>query len=176
MAWTNPRTWSDGELVTASIMNTHVRDNLRTTPHLIVRKTADESVVSSTALQDDDHLFFAIGASEVWSVDVNLMALDASVGVADLKIAFTIPAGCTMFLATCVPDNANVVTYITWDTSGTGQGIGVGTSTPKFFRISGIVVNGGTAGNFRMQFAQNTSNGSAVTVKASSFIEGFLVA
>ena len=28
MAWTAPRTWVTGELVTASIMNTHVRDNL----------------------------------------------------------------------------------------------------------------------------------------------------
>lgn len=27
MAWTAPRTWVAGELVTASIMNTHVRDN-----------------------------------------------------------------------------------------------------------------------------------------------------
>jgi len=26
--WTAPRTWTTGELVTASIMNTHVRDNL----------------------------------------------------------------------------------------------------------------------------------------------------
>lgn len=28
MAWTTPRTWVTSELVTASIMNTHVRDNL----------------------------------------------------------------------------------------------------------------------------------------------------
>lgn len=28
MAWTTPRTWVSLELVTASIMNTHVRDNL----------------------------------------------------------------------------------------------------------------------------------------------------
>lgn len=28
MSWTTPRTWVTGELVTASIMNTHVRDNL----------------------------------------------------------------------------------------------------------------------------------------------------
>lgn len=28
MAWTAPRTWVTGELVTASLMNTHVRDNL----------------------------------------------------------------------------------------------------------------------------------------------------
>jgi hypothetical protein len=28
MAWTTPRTWTAGETVTASVMNTHVRDNL----------------------------------------------------------------------------------------------------------------------------------------------------
>lgn len=28
MAWTAPRTWVAGELVTASLMNTHLRDNL----------------------------------------------------------------------------------------------------------------------------------------------------
>lgn len=28
MTWTNPRTWVAGELVTAALMNTHVRDNL----------------------------------------------------------------------------------------------------------------------------------------------------
>jgi hypothetical protein len=26
MAWTTPRTWVDGEVVTATIMNTHVKD------------------------------------------------------------------------------------------------------------------------------------------------------
>ena len=28
MAWTTPRTWATGETVTATLMNTHVRDNL----------------------------------------------------------------------------------------------------------------------------------------------------
>ena len=28
MAWTTPRTWVSGELVTASIVNTHIRDNI----------------------------------------------------------------------------------------------------------------------------------------------------
>jgi hypothetical protein len=28
MGWTNPRTWTGGELVTAALMNVHVRDNL----------------------------------------------------------------------------------------------------------------------------------------------------
>ena len=29
MAWTTPRTWAAAEVVTANIMNTHVRDNLK---------------------------------------------------------------------------------------------------------------------------------------------------
>lgn len=29
MAWTDPRTWVSGETVTASVMNVHVRDNLK---------------------------------------------------------------------------------------------------------------------------------------------------
>ena len=29
MAWTSPRTWVAGETVTAALMNTHVRDNLK---------------------------------------------------------------------------------------------------------------------------------------------------
>lgn len=28
MAWTTPRTWTDGELVTAALLNAHIRDNL----------------------------------------------------------------------------------------------------------------------------------------------------
>lgn len=30
MAWTSPRTWVAGEVVTAALLNTHVRDNLKT--------------------------------------------------------------------------------------------------------------------------------------------------
>lgn len=29
MAWTTPRTWVSGELVTASMLNTHIRDNMQ---------------------------------------------------------------------------------------------------------------------------------------------------
>lgn len=29
MAWTSPRTWTTGEVVTAALMNTHLRDNLK---------------------------------------------------------------------------------------------------------------------------------------------------
>jgi hypothetical protein len=36
MAWTAPRTWTDGETVTAAMLNTHVRDNLVTMNERII--------------------------------------------------------------------------------------------------------------------------------------------
>lgn len=48
MAWTTPRTWVTSEVVTASIMNTHVRDNFEETgPHLVT--SAGQYLVASSA-------------------------------------------------------------------------------------------------------------------------------
>ena len=50
MAWTSPRTYTTGELITAAIMNTHVRDNfnaLKTPPGGFVSDTADQTTTSS---------------------------------------------------------------------------------------------------------------------------------
>jgi hypothetical protein len=62
MAWTTPRDWTAGELVTEAIMDTHIRDNLRSVMHVLAYKTSDEFVDSGTTgttLQNDDHLFFS---------------------------------------------------------------------------------------------------------------------
>lgn len=52
MAWTNARTWVAGELVTAAMMNTHLRDNLdfwASTPHeLQVRRSSDQTISNAT--------------------------------------------------------------------------------------------------------------------------------
>lgn len=48
MAWTTPRTWTSSEVVTASIMNTHVRDNFNETAPAQVT-AASQIVVSDGA-------------------------------------------------------------------------------------------------------------------------------
>ncbi|MBL0311054.1 MAG: collagen-like protein, partial [Bacteroidetes bacterium] len=58
------------------------------------RKTADESVTSSTSLQDDNHLQFAIGANETWDVSFVLRFTASSGG--DIKFALVLPSGATM--------------------------------------------------------------------------------
>ena len=41
MAWTTPRTWVTGEIVTAALLNTHVRDNLNVTAPAIMTGQGD---------------------------------------------------------------------------------------------------------------------------------------
>ena len=50
MAWTTPRSWSAGETVTSTILNTHVRDNLNaivSPPYAYIRATTATSVGGS---------------------------------------------------------------------------------------------------------------------------------
>lgn len=49
MSWTAPRTWATNEVVTSTIMNTHVRDNELSLMHLLDLQTADVDVVSTTS-------------------------------------------------------------------------------------------------------------------------------
>jgi len=60
MAWTNPRTWNAGEMVTASMLNTHIRDNLnslRSEHHLLQ---------TFRGLRLRTHPDFNLAASRVW--------------------------------------------------------------------------------------------------------------
>lgn len=54
MAWTTPRTWVAGEVVTASLMNTHVRDNLdalRAGGIAVASQAAQDFIYASSATQ-----------------------------------------------------------------------------------------------------------------------------
>jgi len=170
MGWTLPRTWVQDELVTPALLNTHLRDNLNALSHLVVRKTSNESVVSSTVLQNDDVLLFAVAANEIWLVQLILLWDSGNTG--DLKWAFTWPAGATAHV-TCVSPVAGAgvtgLSYQTTITSGTGSSLeqlqaGTGIVT----KFDGVLINGGTAGNLQFQWAQSTSDGTATIVKANS--------
>lgn len=48
MPWTTPRTWVTGEVVTAALMNTHVRDNTAASCHLIDHVYTDVTITNTT--------------------------------------------------------------------------------------------------------------------------------
>lgn len=140
-----------------------------------VRKTADESVSSSTTLQDDDVLLFAVGANEVWVADLYLYLSATNLSLADFKMAFTVPSGSTMNLWWANHDNdeeARVSGAITQTTvSGTGIAVIIGSgATKSLVHVMFYVAVGTTAGNCQLQWAQNTSDAGATTVKDGSFL------
>jgi len=169
MAWTAPRTWTDGELVTKAIMDVHVRDNLNAIgARFHIRKTADQSVTSSTVLVNDTHLSFAIAASEIWAVEVRLYYTSGTTG--DIKIAWAVPAGATgrhsalgQNTAISAFDhtyNATLTTAIPLGGGASGQGA----------NHYATIVNAGTAGTVQWQWAQNVSDGTATTVLTNSLL------
>jgi hypothetical protein len=167
MAWTTPKTWSAGETLTAANFNAHVRDNLNAVgPHLIVRKTSDETVTSSTVMQADNVLILPVLASEVWMVDWRLL-VDSGPGGMDVR--WTFPSGGTLSFA-WVPNAALGYQFVDTGTSPTADQA-FGTESAGEFRsiiVHGIYVNGGSGGNVTLEWAQTTSDGTGTVMKANS--------
>lgn len=141
------------------------------------RKTSDESVTSSTTLQNDDTLLLPVRASSVY----RFTALVGYVGntTGDIKLGFTFPSGATCHWAgkgaSSSDDGygttgASKHSAVFGEVSGTATSFAGSTSNLAVL-IEGILITGTTAGNLTLQWAQNTSNGTATTVKAGSFLE-----
>ena len=95
---------------------------------------------------------------------------------ADIKVAFTIPAGATMRWGGHGPSVAvvsNVGTGQFQSISGSGTavaygGSGVGVANAAMVILHGTVLMGGTAGNLQLQYAQNTADVSDLVVRTHS--------
>ena len=140
----------------------------------VVRKTSDEDVTSSTSLQADDQLLYALGATEVTWFRFFLIVDGGVTG--DLKFAVDVPADATLnvsYSGNIHIDNGDAIGFDnnqTSDNTSMGhQGLG-GTGTNRQTIIEGIVVGGGTAGNVVLNWAQQTSNGTASSVQANSYL------
>ena len=140
-----------------------------------VYKAANEDVSSSTTLQDDDHLLFAIAANETWTGTFVLFVADLnSGGSADFKMKITVPSGATLRYGSTGGDGIitlgedsqgyidDLTSTITLDHSTTDEYI---------HEIRFSVKNSSNAGNVQLQWAQNASQSSAVRVVQGSFLE-----
>lgn len=137
-----------------------------------VIKTADESVTSSATLQDDDHLVKAVLANTAYTYEIWLMYLAGTVG--DFKAAIVYPSGGSLFAAVTRETGLGGIELggAGGMSSGTAvSGPGLGTTIIMLHHWKGAFLNGGTAGDFQVQWAQNVSNGTSTTVKAGSWLE-----
>jgi hypothetical protein len=136
-----------------------------------VIKSADESVTSSTTLQNDDQLAVPLLASSHYWIEAFLIYSAAT--ASDLSLAISVPTGAALYWshgglrggATSSVDNISR-TFV--DETGTGW-IG-GTGGDAVVMGEGHVTTGVTAGNLQIRWAQNTSGATATIVKAGSIL------
>lgn len=141
----------------------------------IVRKTADETVSASTSLQDDNHLIFAIGASEVWFVTYYLF-VNANSDAGDFKFDITVPAAATtrqaiMGAATNASSNESSFRQQS-HTTGNALGAGVVNSATIDSTIIAFayIVNSTNAGNVTFRWAQLNASGTTTLLAGSTLV------
>lgn len=137
-----------------------------------VIKTADEQLATNTTLQDDDALLFPMLASTSYVLRGEIFYDTPT--AADFKWGHTGPAAPT--LVNIVRDgyspDATAPSGAGTDEAYNVAGIALTAAAGTFgwVRLSGIIRNGTTAGNFQIQWAQNASSGTT-TVRAGSYLE-----
>lgn len=151
---------------------------------IFVRKLTDESVTSSTVLQDDNELFFPVFAREVIQIEAVIFVDGNGSGTPDFKYAFVGPSGttgqwCTLSNVGTVTDtpSGGPVGRTAWDGSitqsgGTFAAAGNGLSPVIIYALAVI---GETSGIIKIQWAQSNSSGTATTVRAHSYIKATVV-
>lgn len=143
----------------------------------IVRKTADKTLNNVAVLENDNHLFMAIDANEVWQIDIFILCEGNE--DADIQFGLSCPGGCTIFWG-CVGAGGNISTN-TWGESDSAktpallvqvQSLTLGIQAPNLgltgYRLSLIVINGVLAGNVNLQWAQAVATVGDTTVKQHS--------
>ena len=178
MAWATPVDFSSGEIPTHTKFNILTED-LRI-HHLSHNDDGSLSHVyhdylvsnftktSDTTFADVGELGFSIGASEIWSFYIGISLVSPT--AADVKFNVTVPAGASGRVSALNRANA-----ITTGSAAIGTTIDLQTFDTEDLAVGiwGTVQNSTTAGTVQLQAAQNTSNATALTIYANSFIVAF---
>lgn len=140
-----------------------------------VAKPSNETLASSTTLQDDDDLTFEIGANETWLVEYRLFY--SSPTAADLKMDISGPSGVAgsygiVALDTAATGTSGDVTVPSDNSLATDQVLG---GAGFDVRLTAIVLatirNGATAGSVTLRWAQNVSDAdSTIVYKDASLV------
>lgn len=145
---------------------------------ILINKSADQTCPQSdTTVNDDTHLQLTLPASTTWEVEGCIIYTASQ--VADLKMGFAGPSGATMDwasygLSTADGDGVGdiVTNYRTIsDTQGVG-GMGTTAGTDKLTaRPKGKLTISTTAGIFKFQWCQNTTEATDVIVYQNSWLK-----
>jgi len=131
---------------------------------VMVRKTADEIVNNSNILQNDDHLFLAAKANEVWTIELRLRISNPP--ASDIKMDFSLPTGASGFKHYISGINDIRISH----PIGTPIGLTIDERGDLYYSgvLRAIVTMGATAGNIQFQWAQNAAVAEDTIIYANS--------
>lgn len=136
---------------------------------LCVIKAADQSLTSNTTLQNDNALTLPVVAGATYKFWCSLDYEGGTQGSSDIKWTWSLPASATLRYyaprtttagAAAAGGEFTGAQTIAAGTGGTGNLFGT--------TMTGTLVVSSTAGSITLQWAQNTSNGTATIVHAQS--------
>lgn len=157
-------TWVPGQILVSSDVNTWFVP-------IVVIKPGQTSRASTTSMTNDPDLFLALGSSASYAVNGVIFYDGATAGASDFKFTFTVPSGSNGQYFAPHQNLSGVFAgafQSNWTDTVTANTNGV--STIMCVGISGIIQTGGSAGNLRLQWAQNTSNATNTHVDAQSYL------
>lgn len=146
---------------------------------LFVRKSASEPIANNT-MQDDDHLFLALGLNSTYILD-GILRYSCASGTPGIKIQFSFPAGTVVAWGGIGPAYglSAQVGATDWyspavavsPTPDVWYGTNDDVAFPVFIRMTGMVRTTGTAGALKVRWAQiTTTTGSPVTMHSDSWM------
>jgi len=130
----------------------------------------DTSRASNTTLTNDPDLSLAVDANKSYEVTVRLQYLSTS--TANLKISFNVPGSATFsgaIFAVGAGGSSVSITVVDAGAPITGTFHVAGfASFDGALEVSGILNTAGAAGNFTLQWAQDTSAGTTTIMRGGS--------
>ena len=135
-------------------------------------KTADESVTSSTTLQDDDHFTgYNLEAGAYYSIEgIVILTADPS---GDCKIygAFANTPQDTSWVFNARQTGGGAGGDASANITGTKTFLPVANTNKYMYNVTGfILANASTGGTFKVQWAQNSSHSTATTIYKGSWL------
>jgi hypothetical protein len=138
----------------------------------VARKTAMESVTSSTTLQGDDHLTVTVDANTIYEMTVMIRYDGDAAG--DIITGWTLPAGTSWdYIAVGLTSTAagyNDDQTGAFDAASTPAFGAIGAGTTCAAMLRGLLVVGGTGGGVQLRWAQRASSATPTRVFSNSYM------
>lgn len=149
-----------------------IRDQLEKMGSDVTRivKALDTDRDTTTTLAADPELTTTIAADGIYIFEAVLTVLSGS-STPDFKWNWVEPDGDYVFSSLSCNINSASETVIGHTSGAAAPSSGLTGNIPRFFIAKGLIRAGGTGGTFELQWAQNISNGVAVTVQAGSYMK-----